>query len=209
MKRSILASAVLYLCSTLSVQVASGATRSVYHENGLVEDAFFSSVDNSGCVETAVWFSTENASKTQSPPGPGDVWKGAIISISKFDYCSNTQLMNASGGVSSPDLDIQVESTLRSATVQLVIPVDDSISQTSFNVAVNLSFTATAATEHLNDITHTSTPGFNVSERLGGTYRPAVAVGVISDGITNFAPTASTWGRLFRVRIGSVYIEKK
>jgi len=209
MKRQLLALAVLCGCIGYLVPAANGGTLHVYHENGLVEDAFFYALDGSGCVETAVWFSAENAAKTQPPPGPASPWKGAIISISKFDYCTNTQLMNASGGVSDPNLDIQIESALRSATVNLVIPVSDSIANTSFNVAVNLSFAGVGSAQHQNDITHTSTPGYNVNERLGGIYFPADAVGVIPDGITNFTPTASTWGRLFRVRIGSVYIEKK
>jgi hypothetical protein len=93
--------------------------------------------------------------------------------------------------------------------VNLVIPVSDSVANAAFDVAVNLSFIGTGSAQHQNDITHTSTPGYNVNERIGGIYFPAEAVGVISDGTTNFTPNRSTWGRLFRVRIGSVYIEKK
>ena len=207
-----------FVTGTLSLLLALAALASTgraaevfrYHENGLVADAIFDGFDESGCVETTVLSSSEYAPKVQSPPGPGTQWTGTVLAISKFDYCTQTLLMDAVGGDDyPPDFNFQVDPTLGSASLSVPITIYDSVSAQFLNMTVQLSWTSSGPMTLESDINNWTSPGITISSRLNGTCRWAQAVGTVSDGITNFTPNPSVWGRVFRVKIGSLYVEKK
>ena len=211
MKERFVMVALALLC-ILATLASTGRAAEVfhYHENGMVADAIFDSFDESGCVETTVLSSSEYAPKVQSAPGPGTQWTGTILAISKFDYCDQTLLMDAIGADDyPPDFNFQVDPTLGSASLTVPITVYDSVSAQYLNMKVQLTWTSSGPMTLESDISNWTSPGITISNRLNGTYRWAQAVGSVSEGSTNFTPDVSAWGRVFRVKIGSLYVENR
>jgi hypothetical protein len=167
--------------------------------------AFFSSVDSSGCIFTDVSvFASEGV--FQSSPGPGNFSSGASLFISQYDVCLGVQLIAADGGVSLAGPDFQVVSKLQSASLHATIDVFDYVSGTPFQVAVNLGWTASAPLSRQNSNSHFQSPGCIFNSHFSGSFRPAIAWGSVSDGVTEFVPTASFDASISSVKSGTVAI---
>jgi hypothetical protein len=195
-----LASAVMLLVLPLRAQAGS-----IFHFSGKNAQAFFTSLDSTNCVETDVFVFAEDT-KFQQPPGRGSPESDANLGISKYDSCTQTQLINAFGFAFLGPTDLQIVRTLGSATLNTTIDVFDSVSGNSFSVSVSLTWTAFGVPTLENFHDFFKTQGFIVDEHFHGTTRAANASGTVSDGTTNFTPQASIDALLASVRSGSVFI---
>ena len=175
--------------------VASAASGKVTVENlrGPLVNASFSSIDPSGCIETDT-FVTANRPTEQQLPGRGTTTGIAAVNVFAFDACTGATLLQAVGESDAvPAADFQVSSQLLWASLHTTIPVSNIDTGAVFDVVVDVDWTATS------DITrnHSNTNdqyggGCHVLNRWKGSGRVADASGLVSNGVTDFTPTATT-----------------
>jgi hypothetical protein len=176
----------------------------VFKFKGQSADAFFASVDASGCIVTNVFvFASDDA--IHNPPGSGNSSSATSLYISQYNSCTNTQLLGASGYATLADPDFQVQK-LDSATLNATVNVFDFVSNTSFNVSISLAWTATGPTSRQNSHFHFQSPGCTVNGQSNGTFRTASASGSVSDGATNFISAPSNGADLSLVKNGNITV---
>ena len=127
-----------------------------------------------------------------------------------WDGRSRRVVKDASGFAALTEPDFQLSGPgqrLESATLNTTIPVFDFVSFTSFDVTINLAWTATGPLTRDNGHFHSQGPGFIVNGNFNGLVRPAEASGSVSDGSTNFTPNPSNFAQIASVRSGTVFID--
>lgn len=95
---------------------------------------------------------------------------------------------------------------LDSAELNATLPCFDFVSMSSFNVDVDINWTAIGEPIRESGNSHFRTPGFIVNSRFTGTSRSAEAMGSVSDGATNFTPDPF-FGSIFSAKSGTVTID--
>jgi len=183
----------------LSPSLASAASDRVTVENmrGPLVNAWFSSTDQSGCIETDT-FVTAQRTTDQLLPGRGTTAGIAAVSISQYDACTDTSLLQAVGQTDSLGAaELQFSNQVDWASLQTTITVTNIDTGDAFDVSVNVAWAGTS------DITrdHSNTNdlyggGCHVLNRWKGSGRTADASGLVSDGATNFTPTTSQYAEI-------------
>jgi hypothetical protein len=172
--------AFAFTTSTPKAHAASGTTTQ-FKFHGLSAQANFDNTD--GCIETFVFVDGfQNTVNKQT-------FSGADVFIGKVNNCTNTSLLNASGGTDSPSF--QIDQELLSASLSATIPVTDSVSGNTFLVSVNMTWTSTSAIGHQNATSHYHTKGFTINSHSNADFRDAIASGTVSDGTTNYTPSGT------------------
>ena len=115
--------------------------------------------------------------------------------------------MSAFGSATLTDQQLQFSGRLESATLNAVVPAFDSVLMAPVNLSVNLTWTGSGPLNHGSSHSHFQGPGFIVNSRSSGFFRPAVASGSVSDGITNFTPEPSIAATIAQVQNGTVMID--
>jgi hypothetical protein len=159
---------------------------------GRSANVFFES--RSGCIGTIVnVFASERVLGT--PTNAGEVF----VEINQFDSCNNDEsLLAASGSAPITAANFQVDANLAAATLDATVTLTDVLSDSSFEVAVeDLNWVATSSRGHQNSHSNFRFQGCHINIHVNGAFRLAEAVGVISDGTTNFIPDSSLAGNLF------------
>jgi hypothetical protein len=174
--------------------LASAASDKVTVENmrGPLVNAWFSATDPSGCIQ-ADTFVTAQRSTDQPLPGRGTTTGIGAVSISEYDACTDTTLLQAVGQTDTlGSADLAISNQLDEASLHTTITVTNIDTGDAFDVEVNVAWVGTS------DITrdHSNTNdlyggGCHVLNRWKGSGRDAVAWGRVSDGVTNFTPTVS------------------
>ena len=178
--------AFAFTTSAPKAHAASGNTF-VFKFHGLSAQANFDNVSPDGCIDTFVFVDGfQNTVNKQT-------FSGADVFIGKFDLCTNTQLLAASGSTGSPTF--QIDKKLLSASLSATISVFDFVSGNTFNVSVSVAWTSTSAITHENQTFHLHTKGFTENAHLNADFRDAVASGTVSDGTTNFTPSPSVFAQ--------------
>ncbi len=181
----------------------------IYHETGLVVDAYFIGLDETNCIETTVHVSAEYAPKIQNPVPVTSTWAGTFVTIGKYDYCSSTQLMYAdSGVVGISTSDLLVDTSLKAATMKTAVPLCDA-TMGCFTLNIDLAWVANGPLreEERHSITHTTTAMFK--EHFVGTLREATASGTATvNGINILPGTQSVAAATERARWGSMTVQK-
>ena len=175
----------------------------VFHSKGPTAIATFS--NTSGCIytETAV---TASESRDRNEPGPGEETSFAAVSTVQFNTCTETPLYFAYGETSlSPD-EFQISNSLDWATLTTTINVFDEISGITFDVSINLIWTATGPMTRQHGNEHLHTPDCIVNSHLQRNQRLAQATGTVSYGTTNFTPEPSVDALLISMKNGTVVI---
>jgi hypothetical protein len=204
MKRLLLILALALSALVATPASAAGAETLHFSFKGQTADAFFSSVDPSGCVFTEVGvFAVDGRVKETGHPA---VSSEAFIFISQFDACTDTLLLAADGSATLAPGEFQIDQQLTTASLNTTIEVFDFVSGTSFPVDVSVSWTGVGATFRIKDHFQIKTPGFKVNSRFDGTFREATASGTVSDGTTNFTPEPAVFAELGSVKQGEVVI---
>jgi hypothetical protein len=185
---------------------ATAVNRSRVQVRELAADAFFSSIDPSGCVETGVFvFGAEQAQKV----GPGKPATGplAFVSIFEFDFCTNQLLRDISGF--TRDAVFQANrNKLTEARLQATILAFDNLSGTEVLVEVDVAWTGTGDLFSISNRFRLKQPGLLVSQWSKGTFRAAAASGTVEVGGENFATDATSFAQIFRARSGEFVLER-
>lgn len=203
--KKLLVALVLSLYVAVFIMPVPASAGGIFKFRGEGASAIFSSVDASGCVWTDVYVNP-NEGFSQSPPGPGSPSSGVYMFISRYDSCAGYQLIAAEGFAPLADADFQVFGRLNSASLNAWVDVYDYVSNTSFGVSIDLVWTGTGSINRQSSHSHYDSPGCKFNSRFIGSFRPAVATGSVSDGITNFTPDPS-WGYdIYSSKNGEVYI---
>ena len=205
MKTTIKLLAVLALALTTFSQHATASAGNVFHFKGHGADAFFSSIDPSGCIFTDV-FVQGNEQTFRNPPGQGSTFSGAFVSISQFDACAGTQVLSADGFAELAGPEFQVSGKFESAVLSATVNVFDHISGTSFDVDVNLTWTGTNVRGRQSSSSHFDFPGCKVNNHFNSTFRFAEASGSVSTETINFTPAPPVSATIFLAKSGDVTI---
>jgi len=188
----------------MTASAGGGGGDGDYQFRGRSADAFFSSTDPSGCIFTDVGvFASEGVLHSQ--PGPAGAATFISLFISQYNVCTEEQLF-AADGVSLADPDFQVDKKLNSATLNTMVNVQDALTGNTFDVDINLAWTATDPATRQRENSHFGSPGCKLHVRFNGTSRPAEASGSVSNGVTNFALSPSIVASISSTRTGAVVI---
>ena len=184
--------AALVVLIPLSAAAAASDTVSVVNNRGPLVNAWFSTVDPSGCVETDT-FVTANRPTYQQLPGRATTTTVAAVSIFEYDSCSDTVLLDAVGENDAvPASALQVSKQLDVASLATTITLTNIDTGETFDTTVSVGWSAT--TDIARDHSNTNDlygGGCHVLTRWKGSGRTAEASGRVSDGVTNFTPVAT------------------
>jgi hypothetical protein len=197
--------AILALALSTLGQNSAASAANVFHFKGNGADAFFSSVDSSGCVYTDV-FVQGNEQTFRNPPTNGGTFSGAFITISQYDGCAGMQLLSADGFAELASSDFQVSGKFASASLNTTISVFDHISGTPFDVNVSLTWTGTTAGGRQNSTSHYDFPGCKVNSHYNNTFRFAEASGSVATEAVNLTPAPPMSATIFLAKSGDVNI---
>jgi hypothetical protein len=167
--------------------------------------ANFSSTDESGCIVTDVYLWGSDAVMT-STPGQSSPNSSAYVLIDRYDECSETQLFRADGWTELSDSDFQVAKKYASARLNTPITVYDDESGDSFEVQLDLIWTADGPLSRQKTHTTSNTPGCVINARRNGSIRHAQVSGTVSDGVTNYTPAPAQYGEIGSLKSGTVVI---
>ena len=201
----LLLSLVAFAFSTSAHAAASGSTF-VVRFHGLSAFADFDSFSSDGCIETFVFVDgTQNGTSLE-----------ADVFISQVNNCATTPLSGGGGGCGPTALlcafgttfspAFQVSKSLASASLSATISVFDSVSNTTFNVSVSTTWTATGPLSHESGSSHFHTKNFTENFHFNNDFRDAGASGVVSNGTTNFTPSPSVFAQIASFKSGDVTI---
>jgi hypothetical protein len=187
----------LLVLSPFSVAIAANSKVTVENLRGPLINASFSAMDRSGCIETDT-FVTANRPTDQLLPGRGTTTGIGAVSIFEYDSCTDTSLLQAVGQTDTLSAtDFQVSNQLDWASLRKTITVTNIDTGATFDVSVNVALVGTSviARDHSNSNDFYG-GGCHVLNRWKGSGRTANASGVVSDGVTNFTPTATQSGEI-------------
>lgn len=203
MKTTIKLLAVIALMLATFSQHSTASAASVFKFRGESVSAFFSSID--GCVETNVFVSATEGNFQSSPGRPSPV-SDLFLFISQYDFCTDTLLLSADAFAVLSDEEFEVARKLASATLITTVTAFEHVSETPFDVSVDLTWTAVGPLSRQNNKSHFSTPGCKILSRFKGSSRFAEASGSVSDGTTNFTPEPSVDAFITSAKSGDVVI---
>ena len=190
--RAVLALSVAALLIPLSVAAAASDTVTVQNDRGPLANAWFSTVDPSGCIETDT-FVTANRPTDQHLPGRGTTTGIAAVSIFEYDTCSDSVLLDAVGESDAvPAAAFQVSNQLDRALLATTITLTNIDTGETFDATVDVAWTGTSDIVRNHDNTNDFYGGgCHVLTRWKGSGRTADALGRVSAGATNFTPATS------------------
>jgi len=146
-------------------------------------NASFSSVDQSGCVETFVFVFGSNETTRQ---GPGKPISGpiAVVQLSQYDFCNNT--LGEYFGIAE-DAGFEVSRKLDQAHLKASVPgfLDETGVETP--ALVDLTWTGAGDLFTQSDRSRVKFPGSMLTQWFKGTFRPAQVSGSVTIGKQNFA----------------------
>jgi hypothetical protein len=187
-----LSTAALLVLIPLSVAAAASDTVTVQNNRGPLANAWFSTVDPSGCIETDT-FVTANRPTDQQLPGRGTTTGIAAVSIFEYDACADSVLLDAVGENDAvPAGAFQVSNQLDQASLATTITLTNIDTGGTFDTTVDVAWTGTSDIVRNHDNTNDFYGGgCHVLTRWKGSGRTADASGRVSDGATNFTPATS------------------
>ena len=191
---------------------ALATTSSHSQLKGLTARADFTTVDQSGCVETDVFaFGSEQTSKLDSAEvgARGKPLSGliAFVTVSQFDFCTGQILRDVSGFTTEGSFQAD-RVKLSEARLEATMPGFDFLTQTEVAIEVDLIWSATGELVSLSSRFRQKQPGLLASFFFKGTQRDAAATGTVLVGAENFTPNVSNFAEIIRSREGSFSIVK-
>ena len=190
----VLAIGALAVLAAPSTTLAAPGTATTVRFNGQSAVAEFDTVDSG--TETFVLVVGVRPSGAAAPQ--------VVVVVGQFDVNTGTTLLFASGSTSTAT--VQFGANLGSATVSATVPLTDSVSGASFDVEVNVAWTANSPLIHQNNTSVTHTKGFTSIFHSNASLRDADASGAVSDGTTNFTPSPSVLAQILKVNSAQITI---
>lgn len=186
---------VLAFATPCELWAASGQT-SHFQFKGLTADAEFDTFDPSGCVETLVSLQAVNG-RIKVIGGP-QVSSSLFVFIFQADNCTGTELFFGDAFATLQQGVFQIDSSLKSATLNTTTDVFDFVSNTSLPVGISLTWTGSSQLAGFEDNSNFRDPTFNFkfNSRFSGTFRRGTASGSVTLSAANLAPgvTAANLG---------------
>ena len=151
-------------------------------------EAYFYTTDASRCIQTAVIL---------------ELGEETLISLAllRYDVCQNQPLMEAYGRKQLTKSELKYSGNLDSAVLRTTVQVTDYITNSTFDVWVDLTWTGTGeihtSQEHY---TYSPSPGCHINFLLQESYRSASASGTVSDGTMNITPDPASQATLSYAR---------
>ena len=178
--------------SPLSAATAASGKVTVVNLRGPLVNAWFSSTDPSGCIETDT-FVTAQRDTDQQLPGRGTTTGTGAVSIFEYDACTDTSLLQAVGQTDTmAATELQISRQMDWAWMDTTITMTNIDTGDAFDVSVDVAWVGTSDIVRDHDNTNDRySNDCHVLNRWKGSGRDAEASGVVSDGVTNFTPIAS------------------
>jgi hypothetical protein len=171
---------------------------------GQFAEAYFDSVDRSGCVESFVYiFAVKDIERETGQPEQGPQ---ASTTVSQTDICSGVPLIDAIGSTSLTEATFQIDKKLNSARLDATFEVCDFISDTCFPIDAHVIWTSSGGPFRLKEHRQIQAAGLKINSRFDGTSREATASGSIADGSIDLRPETSFSVYLRSVKFGEVEI---
>ena len=119
--------------------------------------------------------------------GPGKPGDGSEVElfVEQLDTCQDVLLLSAESTTAVSASEFQIDKKLESARLTKTVELIDSVSGNSFDVSVDLTWTATSRPEVTRNRSYIRTPGRISHEQNKGTIREASTAGTVSSGATN------------------------
>src|SRR5262249_11854988 len=171
---------------------------------GLTSDAAFVSSDASGCIETFVFVTATNG-RFLVPGGP-QATSRVSVSISQFDFCTFTDLLEAFGFANLPAGAFQIDKKLTSATLNASLTVTDFLTNANFAVDLSMNWTGSAGLSVSKDQNLIREPGLKINATFSGTTRQGTASGSVTANGTNLSPLPSVFADLRDVKQGQLVV---
>jgi hypothetical protein len=165
--------------------------------------AYFSSVDDTGCIVTyAGVFAGDQV--TRSKPQPSATSSSVFVYLDIVDNCTWTYLASAYGYAELTPDQFVVDKQLSSADLDAAVELYNYVTDASFVVDVDLHWKATDSPTRSGGRSFYRSPGFSVKYDSKGTFAPASATGTILEGSTNHAPNPSDYAELSDSQFGEM-----
>jgi hypothetical protein len=175
-------------------------------QGSLGATAFFSSVDESGCISTSV-FVVANDDTERVLPAPGTRGAQVALVISQVDLCRVAPILTGNGV--SDDAVIVVSPNLRDATVNAVVPVLNLANGQLVDVFVDLTFVGTSIMVADNGVElNPNIPGYFINTTFNQTFRNATAIGSVMTIDGDLTPEPSVDAMIQNVRVGTVVVAR-
>lgn len=181
------------LLPSLATAQAGKSRTFIQRFTGDFADASFVEFDVSGCVGAFVSVGGFRG-KSQFPPGGPALTVSAIVSVTKFDFCTGTALFSSFGALNVDPSALTL--TGSEARLAATVPVFDFVSNTSVDAVVNMAWSAVGPAFRINSHSSANTPCSNEHTRASGVFRPAEATGTVLIGGVNWTRGASTTAQL-------------
>jgi hypothetical protein len=188
----------------------SGASTTVLQQRakGAEADALFESVDGSGCVvtDTSVsGFQLTQSKNTGLPSGAS-----AAVSVSQFDQCTQTSLVDAFGQAALPAGAFSVDSKgLTAASLVGSVLVTDIFTSNTFTVDVNVAWTGSGGVSSSKSHSQEKSGGFMLIQNFHGTSsNVTTANGTVSTGGTTLTSGDALFADLLNANDGAIQITK-
>ena len=179
--------ALVFSLTAFTAPVSSwAAEKTQFRFKGLVAIAFFDGFE--GCIVTNVGVRAFNGIEGDGPGKPGDGSEVEVF-VQQIDTCQDPDdvlLLSAEGTTAVSASEFQIDKKLESARLTKTVELTDSISGNSFDVSVDLTWTATSQPEVTRNRFYIRTAGGITHEQDRGTFREASTAGTVSSGPTNF-----------------------
>lgn len=203
MKKLSIALVMALFVATFFLPISASAA-DIYKSKGTGAEAFFSSIDPSGCIVTDVNVYARDE-KFQNPPGPGVPSSWVYLYVFQYDFCNDVQLFYGEGFTYLADTDFVASNRLDRASLETTVSVYSYTTDSYVDVYVDLSWAGSGGISRQNSHFHSHVPGCNINSRFKGSFRSAEASGSISDGSTNFTPEPSWYANIFSVSSSDVF----
>ena len=205
---TVLTLSLLVLAPASIASAATGGKVTTEHQRGPLINASFTSIDASGCIETDS-FVTANRPTVHELPGQATTTGIGAVNVFEYDSCTDTTLLQAVGQTDTlSDAEFQVSNQFDTAALHTTIPVTNIDTGDTFDLRVDVTLVGTSVIsrdhENTNDFYG---GGCHVLNRWKGSGRTATASGAVSDGVTNFTPSATDSAEIGLVIDGFVVID--
>lgn len=175
--------ALVFSLAAFTAPVSSwAAEKTQFRFKGLVALAFFDAIEE--CILTSVGVRASEGTERDGPGKPGKVSEVDVF-LEQIDTCQDELLLSAEGTTAVSASEFQIDKKLDSARLTKTVELTDFLSGNSFDVSVDLTWTATSSPEVTRNRFYIRTRGGITQEQDKGTFREASAAGTVSSGGAN------------------------
>ena len=137
--------ALVFSLTAFTAPISSWAAEVTHFKSkGLVAIAFFDGFE--GCILTSLGVRAFNGIEGDGPGKPGDGSEVELF-VEQLDTCQDVLLLSAESTTAVSASEFQIDKKLESARLTKTVELTDSFSGNSFDVSVDLTWTATSQPE--------------------------------------------------------------